>query len=135
MCFRAPGAAASLETILGTPARWSGQRPRRRRPIILLCSQYVTNREPVWAERDAMPVVTGLRVDRRELVGTSVTDAQPETRESRARPLDLAFPCSRRDHCHADRFDLYALGCGLGNSADRGHFDWMVLAQGRKGGR
>jgi cytochrome c oxidase subunit 1 len=41
----------------------------------------VTNREPVWAERDLMPVVTGLRVDRRELVGTSVTYAQPETRE------------------------------------------------------
>ena len=41
----------------------------------------VTNREPVWAERDWMPVVTGLRVDRRELVGTSVTYAQPETRE------------------------------------------------------
>ena len=76
-----PGAAPSPATILGMPARWNGPRLRRRRPIILLCSPVVTNREPVWAERDAMPVVTGLRVDRRELVGTSVTYAQPETRE------------------------------------------------------
>ena len=39
MCFGASGAAPSLATILGTPAHWSGQRPRRRRPIILLFSQ------------------------------------------------------------------------------------------------
>jgi cytochrome c oxidase subunit I+III len=42
----------------------------------------VTNREPLWAEGKDMPVVTGLRVDRRELIGTSVTFAEPETRET-----------------------------------------------------
>jgi cytochrome c oxidase subunit 1 len=41
----------------------------------------VTNREPLWAEGRDMPVVTGLRVDRRELIGTSVTFAEPETRD------------------------------------------------------
>jgi cytochrome c oxidase subunit I len=42
----------------------------------------VTHREPVWAEGNDMQVITGLRVDRRELVGTSVTYADPETRDT-----------------------------------------------------
>ena len=135
MCFRAPGAAPSLATIPGTPARWSGQRPRRRRPIILLCSPVVTNREPVWAERDSMPVVTGLRVDRRELVGTSVTDAQPETREVAPDPSIWPFLAAVATTVMLIGSIFTPLGCGVGNSADRGHFDWVVLAQGRKGGR
>ena len=54
---------------------------RRRRRITFALQPVVTNREPVWAERDSMPVVTGLRVDRRELVGTSVNYAEAQTRE------------------------------------------------------
>jgi cytochrome c oxidase subunit I len=43
---------------------------------------YVTHREPLWAERGARPVVSGLRVDSRELLSGSIALAEPETRES-----------------------------------------------------
>jgi cytochrome c oxidase subunit I+III len=52
---------------------------------------YVTHREPVWANGHDQPVVTGLRVDRRELIGTSVTLAEPETRETSANPSIWPF--------------------------------------------
>jgi heme/copper-type cytochrome/quinol oxidase subunit 1 len=52
---------------------------------------YVTHREPVWANGHDQPVVTGLRVDRRELIGTSVTLAEPETREISANPSIWPF--------------------------------------------
>jgi cytochrome c oxidase subunit 1 len=46
----------------------------------------VTHREPLWAEREALPVVTGLRVDIREQVVSTVADASPEHRESSPAP-------------------------------------------------
>jgi cytochrome c oxidase subunit 1 len=46
----------------------------------------VTNREPVWAERETFPVAAGLRVDQRELLATSVAEAEPETRETSPAP-------------------------------------------------
>jgi len=60
-------------------------------PYNFALQPYVTHREPVWADGDDMPIVTGLRVDRRELVGTSVTDAEPETRETSAAPSIWPF--------------------------------------------
>ncbi len=39
----------------------------------------VTGREPLWVERDGLPVATGLRADRREQVVTSVVEAEPES--------------------------------------------------------
>jgi len=51
----------------------------------------VINREPLWAEGKDMPVVTGLRVDRRELIGTSVTFAEPETRDPVPNPSIWPF--------------------------------------------
>ncbi|WP_448190843.1 cytochrome c oxidase subunit I [Azospirillum sp. sgz301742] len=46
----------------------------------------VTGREPLWEERSTLPVVTGLRVDTRELLTTSVVDAEPEVREPSPSP-------------------------------------------------
>ncbi len=46
----------------------------------------VTHREPLWAEPGALPVATGLRVDLREVVTTSLVEAEPETRESSPQP-------------------------------------------------
>ena len=46
----------------------------------------VTHREPLWAEREERPVIAGVRVDRREGLHTSLTDARPETRESSPTP-------------------------------------------------
>jgi cytochrome c oxidase subunit 1 len=42
--------------------------------------------EPLWAERETLPVATGLRVDARELMVSTVADARPELREKSADP-------------------------------------------------
>ncbi|TIW28739.1 MAG: cytochrome c oxidase subunit I [Mesorhizobium sp.] len=46
----------------------------------------VTNVEPLWAERGALPVATGLRVDVRELLVSTVAEAHPDIREKSATP-------------------------------------------------
>jgi cytochrome c oxidase subunit 1 len=47
---------------------------------------FVTHREPLWAERETLPVVTGLSVDNREIIVTTVTEARAELRESTPEP-------------------------------------------------
>jgi cytochrome c oxidase subunit I+III len=47
---------------------------------------FVTHREPLWDNRDALPVVTGLSVDSRELISSTVTEAFPQHRESSPAP-------------------------------------------------
>jgi cytochrome c oxidase subunit 1 len=51
-------------------------------PYNFALQPFVTSLEPVWAEPRGLPVITGLRVDRRELVITTVTDGLPEMRET-----------------------------------------------------
>jgi cytochrome c oxidase subunit 1 len=46
----------------------------------------VTSRTPLWDNRNHLPVMTGLRVDERELLLTSVMDAIPDVREPSALP-------------------------------------------------
>lgn len=46
----------------------------------------VTHQEPLWAERDVLPVASGLRVDARELLISSIADAKPDIREKSATP-------------------------------------------------
>ncbi|ESX93599.1 cytochrome c oxidase subunit I [Mesorhizobium sp. LNJC403B00] len=46
----------------------------------------VTHVEPLWAEREAPPVATGLRVDVRELLISTVAEAHPDIREKSATP-------------------------------------------------
>ncbi|MEA3036524.1 MAG: cytochrome c oxidase subunit [Sphingomonadales bacterium] len=50
----------------------------------------VTSRTPLWDNRAALPVMTGLRVDDRELLLTTVMDAKPEGREPS--PLPTVWP-------------------------------------------
>jgi cytochrome c oxidase subunit I len=50
----------------------------------------VSSANPLWDSPDSLPVATGLRVDRRELLVTSVTEAKPEARESS--PTDSIWP-------------------------------------------
>jgi cytochrome c oxidase subunit 1 len=47
---------------------------------------FVTSRELLWSERETLPVVTGLGVDERELVLTTMTDARADVRESSPKP-------------------------------------------------
>jgi cytochrome c oxidase subunit 1 len=46
----------------------------------------VSSRTPLWDNRAQLPVITGLRVDDRELLLTSVMDAVPDVREPSALP-------------------------------------------------
>jgi heme/copper-type cytochrome/quinol oxidase subunit 1 len=46
----------------------------------------VQSANPLWHDRDTLPVATGLRVDRRELIVSSLVEARPEARESSPRP-------------------------------------------------
>ncbi|TMJ13992.1 MAG: cytochrome c oxidase subunit I, partial [Alphaproteobacteria bacterium] len=41
----------------------------------------VDSRSPLWDHRDALPVMTGLRVDQKEQLLTTVVDARPDLRE------------------------------------------------------
>ncbi|KPH05838.1 cytochrome c oxidase subunit I (plasmid) [Rhizobium acidisoli] len=50
----------------------------------------VESLEPLWTSGEALPVATGLRLDRRELVVSSVTAGEPEARESS--PADSIWP-------------------------------------------
>jgi cytochrome c oxidase subunit I len=45
----------------------------------------VGSAEPLWQDPEVLPVSSGLRVDRRELLVTSVTEAKPQARESSPR--------------------------------------------------
>jgi cytochrome c oxidase subunit 1 len=46
----------------------------------------VTSREPLWAERDSLPVAKGLRVNTREVLVSSVTSANADLRETSPTP-------------------------------------------------
>jgi cytochrome c oxidase subunit 1 len=52
---------------------------------------YVTDRSPLWAEDREMPVATGLKVDERELVVTTIRDAEPDVREESPEPSIWPF--------------------------------------------
>ena len=82
-----------------------------------------------------LAVATGLRVDRRELLVTSVAEARPEVRETSPRQQHLAILDRRGDHRHADRFDLHAVRDGLGFDPGGIDADRLVLAEGHAGGR
>ena len=50
-----------------------------RMPVVL-------SADPLWHDRDTLSVATGLRVDRRELIVSSLVEARPEAREASPRP-------------------------------------------------
>jgi cytochrome c oxidase subunit I len=47
---------------------------------------FVTHREPLWDNRESLPVVTGLSVDIREHLSGTVTESFPQLRESSPEP-------------------------------------------------
>jgi cytochrome c oxidase subunit I len=46
----------------------------------------VTHRDPLWADSGNLPVVAGLSIERREVLLSSVADAEPHTREASPEP-------------------------------------------------
>jgi cytochrome c oxidase subunit 1 len=47
---------------------------------------FVTHSDPLWAERETLPVAAGLRVDARELIISTVAEAHADIREKSAAP-------------------------------------------------
>ena len=46
----------------------------------------VTHRDPLWVDSGTLPVVAGLNVERREVLLSSIADAEPHTREASPEP-------------------------------------------------
>ncbi|MHC2337649.1 cytochrome c oxidase subunit I [Bradyrhizobium sp. USDA 4454] len=46
----------------------------------------VTHRDPLWADTDTLPVIAGLSAERREVLLTSLAEAEPQTREASPEP-------------------------------------------------
>jgi hypothetical protein len=42
----------------------------------------VTHATPLWAERESLPIATGISVNRREILITTLAEARPEIREA-----------------------------------------------------
>jgi cytochrome c oxidase subunit 1 len=59
----------------------------------------VTSRTPLWDNRAALPVMTGLRVDDRELLLSTVMDAEPEGREPSPMPTVWPFAGAMSTMC------------------------------------
>lgn len=76
-----PWDAATLEWATGSPPP----------PCNFVRLPVVTGGEPLWAERETLPAVSGLSADRRELLVSTLVDARPEVRESSPRPSVWPF--------------------------------------------
>ena len=74
------GAVASANPWGASTLEWATASPPQ--PYNFARLPVVGSREPLWAEAAALPVAAGLRVDRRELLITSVVEGIPEARES-----------------------------------------------------
>ena len=46
----------------------------------------VKHRDPLWADSESLPVVAGLSIERREVLLTSLAEAEPQTREASPEP-------------------------------------------------
>lgn len=75
-----PWGAATLEWATASPPP----------PFNFRSIPVVGSRDPLWENTGELPVVAGMRVDRREVLVTSVVAALPEARE--ASPTDSVWP-------------------------------------------
>jgi cytochrome c oxidase subunit I len=55
---------------------------------------FVTSHEPLWLERESLPVVSGMSVEQREVIVSTVTEARPELREQTPDPSIWPFLAS-----------------------------------------
>jgi cytochrome c oxidase subunit 1 len=77
------GVAAGLNPWEAATLEWATPSPPP--PYNFRSIPVVSAREPLWSEPGELPVAAGLRVDRRELLVTSVVEGLPEARESSPR--------------------------------------------------
>jgi cytochrome c oxidase subunit I+III len=74
------GKVAGLNPWNASTLEWAAASPPR--PYNFRRMPVVSEREPLWSGSADLPVVGGMRLDRREVLVTSVVEAQPEARES-----------------------------------------------------
>jgi cytochrome c oxidase subunit I+III len=74
------GAIAQQNPWNASTLEWATASPPR--PYNFRRIPAVGDRDPLWSGASDLPVVSGMRLDRRELIVTSVVEATPEARES-----------------------------------------------------
>jgi cytochrome c oxidase subunit 1 len=82
------GAAAGDNPWNAGTLEWAAASPPQ--PYNFARLPYVTSREPLWQERETFPVVQGLRVDRREVIVSTIAEGAPDVRASS--PQDSIWP-------------------------------------------
>jgi cytochrome c oxidase subunit I+III len=81
-CLRGAAAGANPWDAAGLEWATASPPPQYNFPHIPV----VSSRSPLWDNRNHLPVMTGLRVDDRELLLTSVMEAKPDVRDPSAMP-------------------------------------------------
>jgi len=74
------GAVAGANPWGASTLEWATASPPH--PYNFAMPPVVSSREPLWADAVTLPVAAGLRVDRREVVITSVVEGTPQAREA-----------------------------------------------------
>ncbi len=118
------GGASTLEWVTSSPPPPYNF---RRIPV-------VEDRDPLWTSPDELPVASGLRLDRREVVISTVVAAIPEARESSPRnsiwPLWAAVTTSIMLI-----WSIFTPWAVVGIRSNCARADRLVLAQRHAGGR
>jgi cytochrome c oxidase subunit 1 len=112
ICSLKTGALAEANPWGAPSLEWAAASPPDRYNFLRL--PVVDDRYPLWVERDRRGAVTGMRNDRREILVTSVMDAQPQHRS--VLPGSSIWPA------------LTALGFGIGLAGSVFAFSWYYVA-------
>jgi cytochrome c oxidase subunit 1 len=73
------GRVASANPWNAAGLEWSVASPPP--PYNFALTPYVDSRTPLWTNGNSVPAVTGLRVDQKEVLVTSIVDAKPDMRD------------------------------------------------------
>ena len=82
------GAPAGADPWGGSTLEWATTSPPE--PWTFRHVPVVEGRTPLWSSGDTLPVLTGLRTDRREFLATTVLDAHPDNRHNH--PEETIWP-------------------------------------------
>ena len=89
----------------------------------------VESRTPLWDQQGEFPVVTGLRVDDKEMLLTTVVAAVPDLREPCPKPSLWPFIAAMRHRGRVHCVDLLAVGHSIRRHPGRDRAHRLVLAE------
>ena len=122
--------APSRRPIRGAPRPSNGRRARRRRSYNFAHVPVAESRTPLWDEQGELPVVTGLRVDDKEMLLTTVVAATPDLREPVAEPSLWPFIAAVATGVLFVSSIFSPVGGGVRRDPRGDRADRLVLAQG-----